>query len=42
MYLQNKYTNVYNNIIARAKSRELLKEIFSESRKAYWNAKRDL
>jgi hypothetical protein len=30
MYLQNKYTNAYNNIIAKAKSRELSKEIYTE------------
>jgi hypothetical protein len=30
MYLQNKYTSVYNNIIARAKSRDLPKEIYIE------------
>jgi 5-methylcytosine-specific restriction endonuclease McrA len=30
MYLQNKYTNVYNSIIERAKSRELPKEIYTE------------
>jgi 5-methylcytosine-specific restriction endonuclease McrA len=31
MYLQNKYTSVYNSIIARAKSRELPKEIYTEN-----------
>jgi hypothetical protein len=31
MYLQNKYTSVYNNIIARAKSRDLPKEIYTEN-----------
>jgi len=31
MYLQNKYTNVYNNIITRAKSRDLPKEIYKET-----------
>lgn len=31
MYLQNKYTKWYNNIIATAKSRILLKEIYTES-----------
>ena len=30
MYLQNKYTSVYNSIIARAKSRDLPKEIYTE------------
>lgn len=30
MYLQNKYTSVYNNIIARAKSRDLPKNIYTE------------
>lgn len=30
MYLQNKYTSVYNNIIARAKSRDLPEEIYTE------------
>ena len=30
MYLQNKYTSVYNNIIERARSRELSKEIYTE------------
>ena len=31
MYLQNKYTSWYNNIIANAKSRTLSKEIYTES-----------
>lgn len=30
MYLQNKYTKCYYNIINRAKSRDLLKEIYTE------------
>lgn len=30
MYLQNKYTKCYYNIIERAKSRNLPKEIYSE------------
>jgi len=30
MYLQNKYTKYYNNIIERAKSRVLPKEIYFE------------
>jgi len=31
IYLQNKYTNVYNSIIKRARSRDLSKEIYSEN-----------
>jgi hypothetical protein len=30
MYLQNKYTSWYNNIICNAKSRTLSKEIYTE------------